>query len=283
MIEIDEKEILYLEKRALNIRGKILRLIKAGKVGHVGGAMSAVEILTALYFKIMKIDPKNPKWPGRDRLILSAGHKCLALYATLSERGFFDKSILDTHGEINSKLPGHPDMYKLPGIEASTGALGHGLSIAGGIAMGAKMDGVGINVYVVMGDGELNEGSNWEAAAAISHHKLDNIMVIVDKNKLQISGKTVDVMNYEPLCKKWEAFGWREREIDGHNMKEIIQNAEILPFEVGKPSIIIANTIKSKGLKFAENKASYHYWKPTTEEIKVAENELEEMERRLEV
>jgi len=281
MGQIDTKELHDLKKRAIHIRKNILRLIRAGEMGHVGGAMSVVEILVVLYFKMLRIDPKNPEWAERDRFILSAGHKCLALYATLAERGFFNESILDTHGQLNSRLPGHPDMRKLPGIEANTGALGHGLSIAGGIAMAGKLDGLDIKVYVVTGDGELNEGSNWEAASAISHHKLDNMLVIVDKNNLQISGQTRQVNNYEPLAKRWEAFGWSVREIDGHDIQKIIENAQEFPFIDGTPSVLIANTIKSKGICFAENDPNYHYWKPTPEEFELAQRNLDEQERRL--
>jgi transketolase len=278
---IDARELLDLERKALHIRKNVLRLIKAGKMGHVGGAMSVVEILVALYFKIMRVDPDNPKWSDRDRLILSAGHKCLALYATLAERGFFDQTVLDTHGQLHSKLPGHPDMQKLPGIEANTGALGHGLAIAGGIAMAAKRDGLGIKIYVVTGDGELNEGSNWEAASAISHHKLDNILVIVDKNKLQISGPTDQVNNYDPIAVRWEAFGWKSKQIDGHNMSKLIETIKEFPFEEKRPSVLIAHTIKSKGLSFAENDQNYHYWKPTSEEMEIAERDLDVLERKL--
>ena len=157
--------------------------------GHSGGALSCTDILAALYFSILRVDPKNPSWLERDRLVLSAGHKCMALYAALAQRGYFDEALLDTYGSLDSKLPGHPDMWKLPGVEANTGALGHGLSIAGGMAMGLKLKGIAARVYVIMGDGELAEGSNWEAAAAASHHKLDNLLVFVDRNGLQIGGR----------------------------------------------------------------------------------------------
>jgi transketolase len=281
MTRVGREELIDLQGKAVAIRRNVLRLIRAGEMGHVGGAMSVVEILTALYFKVMRIDPDNPQWPKRDRLILSAGHKCLALYATLAVRGFFDDSLLDTHGALHSKLPGHPDMKKLPGVEANTGALGHGLSIAGGIAMAAKMDSIDIRVYVVTGDGELNEGSNWEAASAITHHRLDNILVIVDKNRLQIGGATASVNNYDPLTKRWEAFGWSVREVDGHSIGDVVQSASVFPFERMKPSVLIAHTVKSKGLSFAENNPSYHYWKPTAEELVCAKRELDEQERRL--
>jgi transketolase len=274
-------EILKLEHTALNIRRHILRLIRAGQAGHAGGALSSVEIVTSLYFNLLNIDPANPKWQQRDRFVLSAGHKCLVLYAALAERGFFDLSVLDTYGALDSHIPGHPNMHKLPGVETNTGALGHGLSIAGGMALGLRMDQSKSRVYVLMGDGELAEGSNWEAASAISMHKLDNILVFVDRNQLQISGRTVDVMSYEPLDERWRSFGWNVRIIDGHNFNAILNNARDIPFVKGKPSVIIADTIKSKGLSFAEGKVSYHYWKATPEEMKQAESDLDAIEERL--
>jgi transketolase len=230
----------------------------------------------------MRVDPQKPDWPKRDRFVLSAGHKCLALYGTLAQKGFFEKSLLDTYGELCTKLGGHPDMHKLPGVETNTGALGHGLSIAGGMALGLRIDNLDAKVYVVMGDGELAEGSNWEAAAAISHHKLDNVLVFIDRNALQISGRTVDVMSYEPLDKRWEAFGWSVRVIDGNDLQQIFKNATDIPFEKGKPSMIIADTVKSKGLPFAEDKVSFHYWKPTDEELDVAETALRQIEEGIE-
>ncbi len=281
MHKLSEEEELQLKKVAFKIRKNVVRMIRVGNAGHVGGALSIAEILAVLYFKIMRVDPKNPGWRERDRFVLSAGHKCLALYAALAERGFFDEALLDTYGALNSRLPGHPNMHELPGIETNTGALGHGLSIAGGMALGLKMDGIDSKVYVIMGDGELAEGSNWEAAAATSHHKLDNLLLFVDRNTLQISGRTVDVMNYEPLEKRWEAFGWSVREINGHDLQQIVENASRVPFEKGKPSVIIANTIKSKGLSFAEDKAEYHYWKVKEEELQIAEKDLAELEGRI--
>ena len=278
MQKLDKGEITALEKIAIKNRKSVLRLMRAGRMGHIGGALSAIDIITALYFKIMQVDPQNPDWPQRDRFVLSAGHKCLALYAILAEKGFFSHTILDTYGALGSKLGGHPDMHKIPGVETNTGALGHGLSIAGGMAMGLKMDGLDAKVYVVMGDGELAEGSNWEAAAAASHHKLDNLLAFVDRNHLQISGPTVDVMNYEPLKKRWQAFGWSVREIDGHDLKQIVANATDIPFEEGKPSVIIADTVKSKGVSFAENKVEFHYWKATDVDLETAERDLDEIE-----
>jgi transketolase len=281
MQKLNKGEKTALEKIAVQNRKNVLRLMRAGRTGHIGGALSAIDIMTALYFEIMRVDPQKPDWPQRDRFVLSAGHKCLALYATLAEKGFFDSAILDTYGALCSKLGGHPDMHKVPGVETNTGALGHGLSIAGGMAMGLKMDGLDAKVYVIMGDGELAEGSNWEGAAAASHHKLDNLLVFVDRNHLQISGPTVDVMNYEPLDKRWQAFGWSVREIDGHDLTQIVAHATDIPFEKSKPSVIIADTVKSKGLSFAENKVDYHYWKATDEDLEIAERELDEIEERI--
>jgi transketolase len=278
MIQLSEREELELKRTAVTIRRNVLRMIKASPAGHIGGALSSADILSALYFYIMRVDPHNPLWPQRDRLVLSAGHKCLALYAVLAEKGFFDKSVLDTYGSLGSKLPGHPNMFYLPGIETSTGALGHGLSIAGGMALGLRMNRSDARVYVIMGDGELAEGSNWEAAAAASHYGLDNLLVFVDRNTLQISGRTVDVMSYEPLGSRWEAFGWRVREINGHDMGQIVGAATSIPFEKAKPSVIIANTVKSKGLSFAEDRANYHYWKATDEEIVKAEHDIRKIE-----
>ncbi|MBW2057921.1 MAG: transketolase [Deltaproteobacteria bacterium] len=281
MCEPNADEVLDLKRTALNIRKKILRMIKTGKSGHIGGAMSCVDVLTALYFRIMRIDPNNPGWRERDRFVLSAGHKCLALYAALAERGFFGESLLDTYNHLGTRLPGHPDMHRAPGIEASTGALGHGLSVAGGMAMAAKMDGLDYRVYVITGDGEIEEGSIWEAAAAASHHRLDNLVVFVDRNRLQISGPTRQVMNYEPLDRRWEAFGWTVREVDGHDMSAILKISADIPFEKDRPSVIIANTVKSKGLSFAENKAEYHQWKPTPEELEKAQRDLDRIGREL--
>ena len=275
---LPQKERLELECKALAARKNVLRMIKAGGSGHVGGALSIIDTITALYFKVMKVDPAKPQWEGRDRFVLSAGHKCLALYAVLAEMGFFEKDVLDTYGSLSSKIPGHPDMHKLPGVESNTGALGHGLSIAGGMAMGLKMDGLDSKVYVILGDGELAEGSNWEAAAAASHHKLDNLVAFVDRNKFQHGGRTVEFMSYEPLDKRWEAFGWAVRVIDGNDLQQIYGNVTEIPFENGKPSMIIADTIKSKGLPFMEDKASSHYWKVNEEELNAAEKALQELE-----
>lgn len=272
--------IAGLEYTAARCRRNVIRMVAAGGSGHMGGALSCIDIVTALYFHGMKIDPSNPGLYDRDRFILSAGHKCMAQYAVLAERGFFDKDLLDTYGSLNTKIPGHPDMYKLPGVEANTGALGHGLSIGLGMALGLRMDtekfqGKLPRVFVIMGDGELAEGSNWEAAAAAAHHKADNMVVFADCNGLQISGKTIDIMNMEPVEERFASFGWAVTGIDGNSMKEILDVLEKIPLTPGKPTLIAARTIKAKGLSFAEGKVNYHYWKPGAEELKQAEIETD--------
>ena len=271
----DKNREIELQILAAKCRKNVLRMVRSGGHGHVGGALSAIDIITALYFVKMHIDPNNPKLEDRDRFLLSAGHKCLAQYAVLAERGYFDKAVLDTYGKLGSAIPGHPDMYKLPGIEANTGALGHGMAIAAGMAMSAKMDGSTFSVYSVTGDGELPEGSNWEAAAAAAKFKLDNLTVFVDYNHLQISGNVTDVMNMEPVDKKFMDFGWAVRVIDGNNMPEILDALEALPFEKGKPNLIICKTVKAKGLSFGENKAAFHFWEASEELLCQAEQELD--------
>lgn len=232
-------------------------LICAGS-GHPGGAFSSVDIITTLYFEVMKIDPKNPSWEERDRFILSKGHSSIALYTVLHMCGFFSHEVLLTFRQDNSILCGHPDMHKVPGVEMSTGALGHGLSIGVGLAMAAKMDKKSHKVFVLMGDGETQEGSVWEAAMSASHYKLDNLIGIVDRNKIQINGFTEETMALEPYSSKWESFGWQVQEIDGHNIAEIVSTFKKVPLKKNKPSLIIANTVKGKGISFMENNLIWH-------------------------
>lgn len=267
---LNPKDRRELEIRALAIRKNIIRMIEASGAGHLGGALSCADIVSALYFRILRHSPEDPRREDRDRFVLSAGHKCLVLYAALAEAGYFDPAILDTYGTLDSPIPGHPCMHKLPGVEANTGSLGHGLSLSAGMALGLRIAGRNSRVFTVLGDGELAEGSNWEAAAAAGHHGLENLTAIVDRNSLQIGGKTVDIMSYEPLAERWAAFGWSVRTIDGHDLDRIVDVLESAPFEKGKPSVIIADTVKSKGLPFAEGKVSFHYWKAKKEEIEAA-------------
>ncbi|GHT64591.1 transketolase [Spirochaetia bacterium] len=280
---IGNADIKELELRAAKCRRNVVRMVRSGGAGHMGGAMSCLDIVTALYFHAMNVDPAEPKKEGRDRFILSAGHKCMAQYAALAEAGFFNKAELDTYGKLGTHLPGHPDMNKLAGIEANTGALGHGLSIAVGMALGLRGNTAATppRVFVIMGDGELPEGSNWEAAAAAAHYKLDNLIVFVDDNGLQISGPTTEVMNMEPVADRFAAFGWKTAEIAGNSMAEVISLLNRLPLEKGKPSAVIAHTTKARGLSFAEGKLDSHYWKPKGEELERAEKELDEAIRRL--
>lgn len=269
-------EIKALERIAVRCRQNVLRMIRANGSGHLGPAYSCIDIVTALYFHGMNIDPKNPKKEDRDIFILSAGHKGMAQYAVLAEAGFFDKGILDTFGHFKSPLPGHPDMHKLPGIEASTGSLGHGLNLACGVALGKRQDGLNSRVFVIIGDGELAEGSNWEAAAIAAYYRLDNLVVFIDNNGLQIRGRTKDVMSFEPIAAHFEGFGWATRQIRGNDMAEIVAAIDAVPFEKGKPNLIVANTIKGKGFSKAEDQVGYHYWHPKAEEMALAEKELED-------
>lgn len=270
------KKTAYLEYEAALCRRNVLRMVRAGGHGHIGGAYSAIDVVTALYFSKMNIDPAHPDNPDRDRFLLSAGHKCLAQYAVLAERGFFDREILDTYGALGSRIPGHPNMHELPGIEANTGALGHGMSLAAGMAMSAKLQKKDYSVYVVTGDGELPEGSNWEAAFAAAKFGLDNLTVFVDNNGLQISGQVEDVMNMEPIDEKFRACGWAVKTIDGNDMGQILDTLDELPLEKGKPTMVHMKTVKAKGLSFGEGKAEYHFWKASEADLEQAEREADE-------
>lgn len=256
-----------LERTADRCRISTLRMVKAAGHGHIGGAFSCMDIVTVLYFKEMKCDSGAPHKKERDRFLLSAGHKCLAQYAVLAEKGYFPKPYLDTYGSLGTILPGHPDMNKLPGIEANTGALGHGLAIAVGMAMGIRLDEGDSRVYVIMRDGELAEGSNWEAIAAAAHYKLSNLCVFVDFNGLQISGRVQDIMNFTPFKERFEAFGWNVITIDGHDMKQIVEALEMARVAVDRPTVIVAHTIKGKGIPFLEGKAASHFWSPNEGEL----------------
>ena len=249
-------------------------LIKAG-VGHPGGALSSLDIITALYFKIMKVDPLNPSWEKRDRFILSKGHSCIGLYTVLYLKGFITKDELMTFRHDGSNLGGHLDLHKTPGVEMSTGSLGHGLSVGVGRAMAGKIDNKDYNVFVLMGDGETQEGSIWEAAMSAAHYKLNNLIGIVDRNKIQIDGFTEDIMSLEPYKEKWNSFGWSVKEIDGHDMTEIVRVLEQAPFKPDKPSLIISHTVKGKGISFMENTEKWHGGAPKDELANQACKEVE--------
>jgi transketolase len=243
--------------------------------GHTGGSLSAADIVTALYFSKMRHSPDDPGWRERDRFILSKGHAAPLLYAVLAMAGYFDISALKTLRKLGSPLQGHPCSRVLPGVEISTGSLGQGLSVSNGMAMGLKMDNLGSRVYCLLGDGEIQEGQVWEAAMTAAHYKLDNLCAIVDLNGLQIDGPVSKVKAIEPVASKWAAFGWNFIDIDGHDMKEILDALDDAETVKGKPSVILAHTIKGKGVSFFEGKVEYHGMAPTPEELEKALKEME--------
>jgi transketolase len=263
-----------LEVRAKEMRREMVRMVQIAGSGHLAPALSCADIVTALYFKVLKTNPRDPKDEDRDRFLLSAGHKCLALYVALAMAGYFPMEALNTFLQFGSMLGGHPDSSKIPGVEISTGALGHGLPIGVGMGLGGKLLKKDYKIYVLLGDGEVSEGSNWEAASAASHFKLDNLIGIIDRNGLCADGSISEVMNVEPLVDKWSAFGWETREIDGHNMQQIVSILENVPVKNDKPTMIIANTIKGKGVSFMENRYEWHNKVPTPEQFEVAFREL---------
>ena len=256
------------------IRKDIVSMICKSKSGHPGGSLSAVEILTALYFDQMNIDPTNPKMEDRDRFVLSKGHAAPALYATLAERGYFDKEELNSLRKLGSMLQGHPDMKKIPGVEMSTGSLGQGFSVACGMAMAAKLDNAPWNVYALLGDGEVQEGIIWEAAMSAAHYKLDNMIAFLDYNGLQIDGEVESVMRINPIEDKFRTFGWNVITIDGHDFDQIFAALDMAKDTVDKPTMIIAKTVKGKGVSFMENQASWHGSAPSEEQLEQALSEL---------
>lgn len=268
------RDISFLKEKAKEIRKSIVSMITEAKSGHPGGSLSATDILTALYFSEMNIDPNNPKMEGRDRFVLSKGHAAPGLYATLAERGYFSKNELGTLRKFGSKLQGHPDMKKLSGVEISTGSLGQGLSVANGMALNAKIYRENYRVYAMLGDGEIQEGQIWEAAMTAAHYKLDNLCVFLDHNDLQIDGNVSQIMGIEPVSEKWRAFGWNVIEIDGHNFEDIFRALDLAKNCKGKPTMVIAKTIKGKGVSFMENVCGFHGVAPTIEERDKALSEL---------
>lgn len=263
-----------LESIAKNIRREIVQMIGYGKAGHFGGACSIADIVTVLYFYKMKHDPKSPHMPDRDRFLLSKGHSAPVQYAALAEAGYFPKEELSNLKKIGSILQGHPDMLKVPGIEANTGSLGQGLSIAAGIAAAGKIDKLNYKVYCVIGDGEMTEGQIWEAALAASFYKLDNLVAILDRNGLQATGCCAERFNTAPVAQKWESFGWHVIECNGHDIKEIIEVFNKADAVKGKPVMVIADTIKGKGISFAENNVAFHNGAMTKEQYDLALKEL---------
>ena len=270
-------KIEEIQKISKELRKDIIEMIYRAKSGHPGGSLSIADILAVLYWKEMNIDPENPKMENRDRLVLSKGHAAPALYATLIEKGFLGdegKNLILTLRKWHSPLQRHPDMKKLAGVEMSTGSLGQGLSAANGMALSAKIYNNDYRVYTILGDGELQEGQVWEAAMTAVHYKLDNLVAIVDYNNLQIDGKVSDVMDVAPVGEKFKAFKWNVIEIDGHNYEEIINALDTARTVKGQPTVIVANTVKGKGVSFMENNAGFHGAAPNDEEYKKAMEEL---------
>jgi transketolase len=253
-----DQQLKEFSTTARKLRYKIIKMIGPENPGHLGGSCSIAELLTLLFFYKMKHNPSDPKWPQRDRFVLSKGHAALALYAVLSECGYFPEEELSTIKHIGSILQGHPDMLKVPGIEANTGSLGQGLSIACGMALAGKLDKIDYRVYCLMGDGEIAEGQIWEASMAASYYKLDNLTAILDKNRVQATGTVIERYDTNPHKEKWLADNWHVLEADGHNFIEIENALEQAEKNKNKPTLIIANTVKGKGIPFAENKAAFH-------------------------
>ncbi|SCP98405.1 transketolase [Anaerobium acetethylicum] len=267
------------EKFAHRVRWHIVETVIRHGEGHAGPSLSCTDILATLYNGVMKYDPQNPKWEDRDRLLVSGGHKCLGLYGTLVEAGFFDESVLNEYNKLNSRVPAHPDMKKLPGIDFSTGSLGHGLPLACGMALAAKKNKKDYRVFVIMGDGEQGEGSVWESASYAAAKGLDNIVGILDRNGLQINGTNAEVCNTAPLEERYKAFGWDVVIVDGHDVGEIQNALQSAPVNKGKPTMVICNTIKSKGMPFAEGSVKYHHWHPGKEEANMAVQALRDYQK----
>ncbi|HOG24069.1 MAG TPA: transketolase [Candidatus Omnitrophota bacterium] len=263
-----------LKAKAKIVRRHIVGMTGAAASGHPGGSLSCADILVALYFNQMNHDPRNPGWADRDRLVLSKGHACPALYSVLAETGYFSPATLTNFRKFGSPLQGHPDRRKLPGIEASTGSLGQGLSIGIGIALARRLDQKKYFTYVLTSDGEMNEGQTWEAAAMAAHHKVDRLIVFLDYNKFQLDDSTEKICDMEPVVEKWKSFRWHVQEIDGHNMEQIIRATETAKKIQGQPAMIVAHTVKGKGVSFMEGNNHFHGVAPTADEVKRALEEL---------
>lgn len=265
-----------LSGTAKKIRRHIIQMTGAAGSGHPGGSLSAADIVTVLYFHFMRLNPTLPNWPERDRFVLSKGHAAPLLYAALAERGFFPVEELCTLRKLGSRLQGHPDMKQLPGVEMSTGSLGQGLAAANGMALAGKLDKRDYRVYVLLGDGEIQEGMIWEAAMAAAHYHLDNVTAFLDNNGLQIDGPIKEVMSPEPIADKWRAFGWDVQIIDGHSITQIIQAVEKAKQVKGQPQMIIAKTVKGKGVSFMENQVDWHGMAPKPDQVTKALDDLKD-------
>jgi transketolase len=266
-------QIKQLEEKAKKIRRLIIRMLAKAGSGHPGGSLSSTDVMTCLYFALLRHNPKEPKWPKRDRFHMSKGHCCPLWYALLAESGYFPEERLWTLRNLGSILQGHPD-WRTPGVDVASGSLGQGLSVAVGMALAARLDNVDYRVHCLLGDGETQEGQIWEAAMAAAHYKCDNLCAILDYNGYQIDGKTVDIMNLEPVIDKWQAFGWHTITIDGHNIAQILKAFDQAKTIKAKPTIVIAKTVKGKGVSFMEHVVDFHGRAPTEEEAKQALEEL---------
>jgi transketolase len=273
---IDLQQLARLRQVATSVRRRNLQMVYGAKLGHIGGDFSATDILVTLYFSVLNVDPRRPDDPERDRFILSKGHCAGVLYTTLAHAGFLPLDELDTFAKPLSRLNGHPNRTKVPGVETNTGPLGHGLPVAVGCAVGAKMDGASWRTYVLTGDGELQEGSNWEAALSAAHYKLDNLTVIIDRNGLQQGDFTERTMHLDPLADKWRAFGFSVREVNGHDFAALLDVFDQLPFEWGRPNCIIAHTHKGQGVSFMRDRPIWHHHVPNAEQFAQALRELDE-------
>lgn len=272
---MQEDEVKHLESIALRIREDILQMVHKAGEGHAPSALSTVEILVTLYFHILKHNPLKPSFPERDRLVLSKGHGCAALYAVLARSGYFPPELLDTFLGFDTNLPGHPDMRRLPGLDMSTGSLGHGLPVGVGMALAAGMECRPYRVFVILGDGEQNEGSIWEAAMVASHYRLENLVAIVDRNGMQVDGPTRGVLDTEPMGDKWRSFGWAVLDVDGHSIQDLSTVLEQVPHMSQRPTLVLARTVKGKGVSFMEaDSVAWHYRGLSGEELRQALEEL---------
>ena len=276
------ESVTELKRLANRLRIEIIKMIGAAGSGHPGGSLSEVELLAALYFRVLRHNPKDAEWADRDRFILSKGHGCPALYAVLAEAGYIDYSVLSTLRKLGSPLQGHPDRRFLPALEANTGSLGQGISVGIGMALAARLDKKDWHTFVMVGDGEIQEGQNWEAAMFAAYHKLENLTLIVDYNHQQLDGFLKDILDPAPVVEKFEAFGWRTLEIDGHDFNQVIPALETArAAKDGKPTCIVANTIKGKGVSFMENNPEWHGVAPKPEQVAAAVAELEAAGKKL--
>jgi len=271
---ISDERVAELEKVANKLRYDIIMMIGTGKPGHLGGSSSVADIIAVLYFHKMRHDSSKPKWPDRDRFLLSKGHAALAQYAALAECGYFDKRQLSTLKELGSMLQGHPEILRMPGIEANTGSLGQGLSVACGMALAGKLDKKDYHVYCIIGDGEIAEGQIWQASLAAPYYKLDNLVAILDKNLVQATGPVAERYDTNPHPQKWKAFGWHVMEIDGHNIKQIADALDEADNVKGKPVMVVAHTVKGKGVPFAEGQAAFHHGIMTQDQFEIARRQF---------